>query len=538
VARTPQGNLCIIDEARSVRIDSVRLSDRGDLVVTGILIGVTAERIRLQVAAPRASASGAAKTVGPGRFEATIPLRHDPWQLGATPLPSGTYLLQCVERIGNADRAVVAVHVEQRVIDTFPVLFATGSLRGSLGLIGDDGLGVQLEPPLTDSERGTRQQERLQLALHRRLSNPDYEFGSVLLRSYYGEIAACNPLAVHRELRRRRTGHKIYWAVKDHSVQVPEGGIAVIHDSVEWYRLLHDAHFYLDNMHQPIYHRKPSHQIQIQTFHGYPFKQMGLSHWNWQGRDKVHIQSYLDRAKDWDYLVSPATYGTKPLCEEFGFDGKVLEIGYPRNDVLLSPEAPQIAALMRARLGIRPDQTVILYGPTFRDEMAQNDFQASMVDFLDIARLSSALGDSYLILVRGHAFNARVEARVGSGGNVIDVTDYPDVAELCLASDAAILDYSSLRFDYALTGKPMIFMVPDLEQYQETSRGSLFAYEPTAPGPLVRTTNEVVAAVDDLPAVRRDYAEAYQTFRAEFLDLDDGHAAERLVDQVFMIEGL
>ena len=226
------------------------------------------------------------------------------------------------------------------------------------------------------------------------------------------------------------------------------------------------------------------------------------------------------------------------MCEEFGFEGKVLEIGYPRNDVLLSPEAPQIADLVRARLGIRPDQTVLLYGPTFRDEMAQNDFKASMVDFLDIARLSSALGDGYVILIRGHAFNARVEARVGSRGNVIDVTDYPDVADLCLASDAAILDYSSLRFDYALTGKPMIFMVPDLEPYQETSRGSMFAYEPTAPGPLVRTTNEVVAAAEDLPAVRRDYAEAYQTFRAKFLDLDDGHAAERLVDQVFMIEGL
>ena len=538
VARTPRGNLSILDEARSVRLNLVKLTDDGALVVTGTLIGVTAERIRLQVAAPRASAAGGAVTIGPGRFEATIPLRHDPWQLGETPLPSGSYRLECVEEIGNAVRAEVVVHVEQQVIDTFPVQFSTDALRGQLGLTDDDGLEVQLEPPLADSERGARQQERLQLALRGRLDTPHYEFGSVLLRSYYGEIAACNPLAVHRELRRRGTGHTIYWAVKDFSVQVPDGGIAVIHESAEWYRLLHEAHFYLDNMHQPLYSRKPSHQIQIQTFHGYPFKQMGLSHWLWQGRDKVHIQSYLDRAKDWDYLVSPATYGTKALCEEFGFDGKVLEIGYPRNDVLLSPDAPQIADLVRARLGILPNQTVLLYGPTFRDEMAQNDFKASMVDFLDIARLSSALGDSYVILVRGHAFNARVEARVGTRGNVIDVTDYPDVADLCLASDAAILDYSSLRFDYALTGKPMIFLVPDLEQYQETSRGGMFAYEPTAPGPLVRTTNEVVAAAEDLPAVRRDYAEAYQAFRAEFLDLEDGHAAERLVDQVFMVEGL
>jgi CDP-glycerol glycerophosphotransferase len=289
----------------------------------------------------------------------------------------------------------------------------------------------------------------------------------------------------------------------------------------------------MDNMHQPIYHRKPAHQVQVQTFHGYPFKQMGISHWHWQERDVAHIQSYLDRAKDWDYLVSPARYGTKYLCAEFGFDGKVLEIGYPRNDVLLRPEATRIAAEVRARLGIRPDQTVVLYGPTFRDELSQNDFQASMVDFLDIPRLASELGDRYVVLVRGHAFNARVNKRVGSRGNVIDVTDYPDIADLCLASDAAVLDYSSLRFDYGLTDKPMIFMVPDLERYQDTSRGSLFDYQPTAPGPLVGSTAEVIDALRDLDGVRREYAAAYAEFKAHFLDLDDGHAAERLVDAAF-----
>ncbi len=170
--------------------------------------------------------------------------------------------------------------------------------------------------------------------------------------------------------------------------------------------------------------------------------------------------------------------------------------------------------------------------------MAQNDFTAMMVDFLDIPRLAAELGDDYVVLVRGHAFNARLDSRVGSRGNIIDVTDYPDIAELSLASDAAILDYSSLRFDYGLTGQPMIFMVPDLEQYQQSSRGTILDYEPTAPGPLVRTTSEVIAAASDLAQIRRDFAEAYDTFRATYLDLDDGHAAERLVDRVFMVDGL
>ena len=61
-----------------------------------------------------------------------------------------------------------------------------------------------------------------------------------------------------------------------------------------------------------------------------------------------------------------------------------------------------------------------------------------------------------------------------------------------LAADAAVVDYSSLRFDFGVTGKPMVFHVPDLERYREMWCGWLFDFEPTAPGPLVATTDEVV----------------------------------------------
>ena len=118
----------------------------------------------------------------------------------------------------------------------------------------------------------------------------------------------------------------------------------------------------------------------------------------------------------------------------------------------------------------------------------------------------------------------------------IDVTDYPEVSDLYLAADAAIVDYSSLRFDFGVTGKPMIFHVPDLKRYQDT-RGWLFDFEPTAPGPLVDTTDEVVERLRDLDGVRREYAAAYERFRADYLDLEDGRAGERFVDAVIAPRG-
>jgi CDP-glycerol glycerophosphotransferase len=78
--------------------------------------------------------------------------------------------------------------------------------------------------------------------------------------------------------------------------------------------------------------------------------------------------------------------------------------------------------------------------------------------------------------------------------------------------------------------------VPDLQRYQD-SRGWLFDFEPTAPGPLLTTTDEVVDAVSDLAGVREQHATAYQKFRDDYLDLDDGQAGARLVDAVFRPRG-
>src|SRR4029078_9405154 len=127
---------------------------------------------------------------------------------------------------------------------------------------------------------------------------------------YFGEMATDSGGSVQQELRRRGSDLAVYWAVQDHSVVVPEGGIPVIVNSEEWYHLLGSVAYYLDNMYQPDFHRKPEGQVIIQTCHGCPSKQMGRPHWEQQGFSRELMESYARRAGDWDYLVSPATYAT------------------------------------------------------------------------------------------------------------------------------------------------------------------------------------------------------------------------------------
>src|SRR5690606_1730257 len=102
-----------------------------------------------------------------------------------------------------------------------------------------------------------------------------------------------------------------------------------------------------------------------------------------------------------------------------------------------------------------------------------------------------------------------------------------DINDLIAASDAAVLDYSSLRFDYALTDNPMVFFVPDLEKYHALRPG-LVDYAATAPGPLIGSQEQLVRQLSDLESLDRDWASARAEFRTRFADLDDGHSARRL----------
>ncbi|MGL5827180.1 MAG: CDP-glycerol glycerophosphotransferase family protein, partial [Nocardioides sp.] len=459
-----------------------------------------------------------------GHFDVELELTHDVYRFKTAPLPPGEH-----DVVVSVDEgSPVSARLSVGLLRTLPMRRTTDLHDLMVGRNPGGGLRVSIPPahrrPDRRAELGRvtrRARTRRGVATHR----------GILFRSYFGELATDNGLAIQAELTRRGCDLPVYWAVQNNSLIVPEGGIAVLVNSPEWFELLASVTYYVDNMYQPDYHLKPDGQILVQTFHGYPFKQMGLPHWRALSFPQEQIDSYHRRTAEWDYLLSPASYATPLLTRAFGYDGPVLEIGYPRNDILLSADAERIRQLTRDSLGIRADQTAVLYAPTFRDYLARHNHRAAMSDFLDIEMVDEAFGDDMVVMVRGHAFHARTNTRVGTKGTIIDVTDYPEVSDLYLAADVGVVDYSSLRFDFGVTGKPMIYLVPDLHRYIET-RGWLFDFEPTAPGPLVSTTAEVIEHLGDLSSLRTGWAENYQRFRRTYLDLEDGRAAERFVDAV------
>jgi CDP-glycerol glycerophosphotransferase len=531
VQRTRNDELAVGEWRLGAVAETLAVSREGVVHISGHVLGSDIESVALATRHKKTRTVGVEVPVEGDRFAAELSLRHDLYRFGSQPLPTGEHDFTLRVRVAGQKPVHVPLKMSPVLNGDLPVPVETALHDGRV-VRGPEGVvRVVLTRPLGDA-RGRYHQQRLRLSPP---ASTGLERG-VLFRSYFGEQATDNGVSIQHELRRRGSDLPVYWAVQDHSVPVPDGGIPVIVNSREWYRLLNSVSYYVDNMFQPEYHRKPDGQVLVQTFHGYPFKVMGHPHWHKLQLPQARIDAYVERARAWDYLVSPARYASPLLERDFAYPGKILEIGYPRNDVLQSPEADEIRELTRRSLGIGPGKTAVLYAPTFRDYLARRDNQAALADFLDFRLATRSLGDDYVLMVRGHAFNARSRQRVGDLPGCVDVTDYPEVSDLYLAADAAIVDYSSLRFDFGVTGKPMVFHVPDLQRYKET-RGWLFDFEPTAPGPLVETTTEVVEQLTDLDGLRTRYEGAYEAFRRDYLDLEDGQAGKRFVDAVFAPRG-
>jgi CDP-glycerol glycerophosphotransferase len=233
----------------------------------------------------------------------------------------------------------------------------------------------------------------------------------------------------------------------------------------------------------------------------------------------------------WDLLLSQNPFSTPIFRRAFRYEGEICEYGYPRNDILT--RGGPLAGQVRRRLGIPDGKRVVMYVPTWRD----NQFYASgryRFDLrIDLERAWQVLGPDHVLLIRGHHHLANDVTAGTRRDFALNVTGYPSISELFLITDVLITDYSSAMFDFAVTGRPMLFFTYDLEQYRDQLRGFCFDFEAEAPGPLLASPEEVLAAARDTAAATAGYAAAYQAFAAKYCPLDDGKAGARVCDRLF-----
>lgn len=356
----------------------------------------------------------------------------------------------------------------------------------------------------------------------------------ILFESGLGKQYSDSPRYIYEEILKRKLPYKKVWVYNGTRRFKDIDTIYIRRLSPKYYYYLAKARYWVNNQNFPTYIKKRSGTTYLQTWHGTPLKKMLYDINEVHGRSDDYVERVGAAVKDWDYLLSPSEYATKAFKTAFRYEGEVLELGYPRNDIFYSPNVEDMKQNVLSRLNIMQNKKVILYAPTFRDDQPKIKNRFSFDLNMDLAQMKEKLGDDYVILLRMHVV---VSGKLALDEEIRDfafnVSNYPDIQELMLISDVLITDYSSVMFDFANTNKPMLFFTYDFEHYRDDLRGFYMDLEEEAPGPLVFNTEEIIKSIEQIDKIKLDYQEKYKRFQEKYCPNEDGEAAERVVDYLF-----
>lgn len=282
----------------------------------------------------------------------------------------------------------------------------------------------------------------------------------------------------------------------------------------------------------------------VQLWHGSPLKMLNLDSPSVLSLGRAGRIPGLTRAMKAMYRMGTSHIAVFPVaCTEFGRSicsafalpaSRVPATGEPRQDELFtgSDEERRAASrrLWEQTLPDLGDRRLILQAPTWRD----GELDPTIPTAADWARLEEFCErtDSVLV-IRPHPKSVGSYRSSSTRIQVIDPTRQPQIMPLLWGVDVLITDYSSVLFDYAATGAPIVYLAPDLEHYRAT-RGLYIDYADICGGEPLRSWDAVIERMEgwtDPTALAADRAQTAAIFD-RFIPHRDGRNAERTVHRV------
>ena len=363
------------------------------------------------------------------------------------------------------------------------------------------------------------------------VNNKIIVFESNLGRNYTG-----SPRAIYEEMVSQGLDQKYrcYFILENPDTQMSGTAKAIKRTRIKYFFLLAISGVWVCDTRLPKYIIKRPECTYIQTWHGTPLKKLGLDMDTVYMAGEKGIDSYkknfYNNAQTWDYLISQNHFSTGIFKRAFAFNKEMLEIGYPRNDVLFAKNNEKDIIDIKRKLGLPLDKKIILYAPTWRDNEFYGKGQYKFNPPLDFAKLKEALGEDTVMIVKYHYLVVdKIDWTLYKGFIYSCDLSY-DISLLYLVSDMMITDYSSVMFDYSLLKRPMVFFCYDLEEYKDTLRGFYFDFLEEAPGPVTLTTDGLIEAI--LKYDTLDYKEKQLAFYQKYNHADDGKASQKVVELI------
>lgn len=226
-----------------------------------------------------------------------------------------------------------------------------------------------------------------------------------------------------------------------------------------------------------------------------------------------------------DFCVSGSDNGDRTYRSGFKYHGKIFKVGMPRNDCLIKQDSERISKIKKF-LQIGTNKKILLYAPTFRDN--NDGIQHIAINLYEVLTSLESSGEEWICLIRAHSASKGLDIKC-DGKKFINVSVYPDMADLLLVSDMLITDYSSCAGDFLLKRKPVILALFDKNEYLSECREMY--YDPEKVG-FISAHNQkelihIINSIDD-----EEYSENCEKLIRYFNIVDSGNAADIISEEI------
>ena len=343
----------------------------------------------------------------------------------------------------------------------------------------------------------------------------------------FGGGYACNPRAVSEALHAADASVEIRWILsKDKAGSVPDYVQVVPKESESAFlRALATTPVLVTNSVLPLVHKAEG-QMFIQLWHGDKAFKKILYDVTSDRKSPVYesFDGYCDLA------VTGSEYGERQFRSAFRYRGRILKKGTPRDDCLINPDPDRVSEI-RQRLGVPSDTSILLYAPTLRRQYA-NSGEKQEIQEIDLAhtltKLTEKTGKIWVCAVRAHPAMKGLTGFDPESG-ILDLSQYPDMADLLLVADALITDYSSCAGDFALTGRLLLLYQPDIKDYLEKDRSLYFAMA-DSPYLVAHNQTELDRLIENTTSEQaKEIDQAVLDFYGNY---ETGHAAQAVAEEI------
>lgn len=341
----------------------------------------------------------------------------------------------------------------------------------------------------------------------------------IVIISFYGKGYGDSARYIVEELISRKNKYDIVWLSRK-KTKLPRGVRNVKYGTIRADYELATSKLWIDNSRKKLYVTKRKNQLYLQTWHS----NLRIKKIEKDGEaflTKYYIKCAKNDSKMADAMIAGCDFGYNTIRNSFWYDGPIYKTGIPRCDELFNIDSREIKKT-KEKLGVRAEEKVFLYAPTFRKN---GEIDLSKISNLT-KKLDAAYGNNYKLLVRFHPISKQTIRETKS---IMNATSYPNMQELINAADILITDYSGSMFDAIIAHKPCILFTPDFEDYIKKERELYFDFS-ELPFVNTHTFDELGDAI--VLFDKKDYNEKANSFLKKIGCYEKGESAKNVADLV------